>query len=240
MSSKLFVLIASSDLLTNSYPALHILYFCLAPNIDLSIQVDYTREVEPLFKQYVIPSLFTCFFGCLSQAFTAVLAVTRMVAIFKPFFHIPKWVPFTYLLGFAILMLINEVMYTFLHFFRLTKLLVDVIQGTSIFCLSLNISHCILGLLASFFTMLKISLRKQVQQIRAPSNSNSIIFLMNAPYLFSVVNYVLSKTLFEKYGYFFLAFVAVSCFTSMLNPLLSVILKKNLREHITRSLKKYG
>ena len=135
-------------------------------------------------------------------------------------------------------MLINEVMYTFLHFFRLTKLLVDVIQGTSIFCLSLNISHCILGLLASFFTMVKISLRKQVREIRARSDSNSIVFLMNAPYLFSVVNYVLSKTLFEKYGYFFLAFVAVSCFTSMLNPLLSVILKKNLRQHITRSLKK--
>ena len=91
LSSKLFVLIASSDLLTNSYPALHILYFCLAPNINLSIQVDYAREVKPLFKQYVIPSLFTCFFGCLSQAFTAVLAVTRMVAIFKPFFYIPKW-----------------------------------------------------------------------------------------------------------------------------------------------------
>ncbi|KAL5249027.1 hypothetical protein ACHWQZ_G018016 [Mnemiopsis leidyi] len=90
LSSRLFVLIAISDLLTNSYPALHILYFCLAPNIDLSIQVDYTKAVDPNFKHYSIPSLFLCAFGCLSQVSTAVLATVRMISIFKPMFSFPR------------------------------------------------------------------------------------------------------------------------------------------------------
>jgi hypothetical protein len=59
---------------------------------------------------------------------------------------------------------------------------------------------------------------------------------MNVPYFFAIVNYVLSKTLFEKYGYFYLAFVAVSCFTSLLNPLLIVMFNYDLKQFIIQTL----
>ena len=55
---------------------------------------------------------------------------------------------------------------------------------------------------------------------------------MNGPNFFSVVNYALSKAVFEKYGYFFLVFVAVSCLTSLLNPLIIVFLNEDLKKYI--------
>ena len=230
MSSKLFIIIAISDLLTNSYPALHVLYFCTAPNIDFSTQVDYTKPVDPEFKHYVVPSLFMCTFGCLSQVSTAVLAVVRMVSIYKPFLDYPKWLPFVYISVFGTLMFCNEIVYTTIQFLEIDDALKSVMDKTIIVCLSLNISHCVLGILASFLTMLNIALKKRVEDSRI--RSHCIIILMNVPYFFSVVNYAFSKTLFEKYGYFFLAFVAVSCLTSMLNPLIIVVLNRDLKKYI--------
>ena len=79
-------------------------------------------------------------------------------------------------------------------------------------------------------TMIMIGLKRRVQDMRI--RSCYIICLMNVPYLFSVVNYTLSKTVFEQFGYFFLAFVAVSCFTSMLNPLIIVLQNKELKQYM--------
>ena len=156
------------------------------------------------------------------------LAIVRMISIYKPFLDYPKWVPFAYISVFGSLMFVNETAYASLQFLEIDKTLADVINHTVHFCLFLNISHCILGILASFFTMLNIAFKKRVQDAKV--RSNCIIFLMNVPYFFSAVNYALSKTLFEKYGYFFLAFVAVSCLTSMLNPLIIVVLNTDLRK----------
>lgn len=197
--------------------------------------MDYKEPVSPLFKEYVIPSLFMCTFGCFSQVSTAVLAVVRMIYIYKPFVTYSAWVPLTYIAVFGTLMALNEIAYASLHFVEIDAALADAISRTVDFCLSLNISHCIIGIIASLLTVLKIVLIKKdghregkVLKVR----SSCIICLMNVPYLFSVVNYTLSKTIFEKYGYFFLAFVAVSCFTSMFNPVLIVLLNRELRKFI--------
>ncbi|KAL5249028.1 hypothetical protein ACHWQZ_G018017 [Mnemiopsis leidyi] len=90
LSRKLFLLIGISDLLTNSYPVLHILYFCVAPNIDFSTIIDYRHPVDPTFKHYTIPSLFVCSFGCLSQVSTFVLAIVRMISVYRPFLSLSK------------------------------------------------------------------------------------------------------------------------------------------------------
>ena len=171
-----------------------------------------------------------CTFGCWSQVLTAVLAIVRMVSIYKPFLGYPNWVPLAYISVFGTLMFTNEVVYASLQFLEIDDSLVSVINGAVEFCLILNITHCILGIIASFLTMLNIALKRRMRDARV--HSCYIICLMNVPYLFSAINYAFSKTLFAKYGYFFLAFVAVSSFTAMLNPILIVLLNAELRKFI--------
>ena len=127
-------------------------------------------------------------------------------------------------------MFVNEVAYAALQFVNIDEFLIGVINSLVNFCLSLNITHCIIGIIASIMTMLMIVSKKRVRDSRI--RSCYIICLMNVPYLFSVFNYALSRTIFERFGYFFLAFVAVSCFTSMLNPLIIVLLNKELKQFV--------
>ena len=50
LSRKLFMLLLISDFCTNSYPALHILYFCLSPNVDFAVNVNYDQTIDYIFR----------------------------------------------------------------------------------------------------------------------------------------------------------------------------------------------
>ena len=237
LSRKLFILIASSDLLTNSYPVLHILYFCISPNIDFSIITDFSSQsVDPTFKHYAIPSLFICSFGCLSQVSTFVLAIVRMISVYRPFFNLryPQWIPLVYVSVFSTLMFMNEISFAAFHYLGMNDSVKHAIEFTVEFCFCLNITHFVFGILASFATVFKILWKRQPGKAKQVVHVRScwIIFLMNVPYIFSIINYALCKTHFQKYGYFYLVYVAVPCFTSMFNPCVIVLLDTDLKQYI--------
>ena len=136
-----------------------------------------------------------------------------------------------YVFVFGVVMFLNEISFAIFHFFHVNSFVRNAIEFTVEFCFTLNIAHFCFGIVASFATIFKIVLNRrpgkdaQHQHIR----SCWIIFLMNVPYLFSIVNYVLCKTHFEKHGYFFLVYVAVPCFTSTFNPIVIVLLNTEIR-----------
>lgn len=161
------------------------------------------------------------------------LAIVRMISVYRPFLSLryPQWIPLAYVFAFGFLMLLNEISFAVFHFFHVNSFVKNAIVFTVDFCFTLNIAHFCFGIFASFATIFKIVVNRrpgkdaQLQHIR----SCWIIFLMNIPYIFSIVNYALCKTHFEKHGYFFLVYVAIPCFTSMFNPVVIVLLNTEIR-----------
>lgn len=242
LSCKLFLLTAISDLLTNSYPTLHIIYFTTSPRLDLRVFLDYQHGVPHIFKHYAIPSMFICSFGCTSQVITFVLSIVRAISVYRPFLslRIPHWIPLGYIAVFSFIMFTNEALFAILHFCYDSVsqdkgyIIVRAIEITVEICYGLNIVHFILAIVASIATMAKILRRKKLLSCNPDTNTRScwIIFLMNVPYFFSMINYTLCKTLLKEHNYFFLVYVAIPCFTSMFNPLVIVLLNKELKQFI--------
>ena len=50
LSRKLFMLLSISDLCTNSYPVLHILYFCLSPTVNIRVNTNYDQDIDYMFR----------------------------------------------------------------------------------------------------------------------------------------------------------------------------------------------
>ena len=169
-----------------------------------------------------------CSSGCLSQVTTSVLAIVRMISIFLPFLQMPQWIPLTYIALYTFFMTANNIGYAFCQFLQLTHSVRQIIVLTVDCCYWLNIVQCILGILASFLTMAKIFSKRKAKDKR--SRGCWIVLLMNIPYCMSTVNFILSKTELAKYGYVYLSFVAVPCFTSMFNPLVIVFLNEEIRD----------
>jgi hypothetical protein len=169
-----------------------------------------------------------CTFGCLSQVTTSVLAIVRMISIFSPFFRYPQWVFLTYIPIYTTIMAVNNFGFAFSQFLELTPTVRRIIILTVDCCYWLNIAQCILGILASLLTMGRIFSKRRVKDTR--TRSCWIILLMNIPYCMSTINFILSKTNLAKYGYVYLSFVGVPCFTSMFNPLVVVFLNQEIRD----------
>ena len=200
--------------------------------------MDYADGVSQTFQRYSIPSMFICSFGCLSQVTTFVLAIVRMISVYKPLFsrRYPYWIPLTYASVYGFLMFVNEISFAVFHHCKVNDVLEHAIDFTVEFCFYLNIVHFSFGILAALATILKILLTPisrsnksaQVQHVK----SCWTIFLMNVPYLFSIVNYTLCKTHLKTHGYFFLVYVAAPSFTSMFNPLVIVLLNTELQRYM--------
>ena len=161
-----------------------------------------------------------------------------MISVYRPFLSmgLPQWIPMVYVSVFTVLMFVAEMAYAILQFMRIDKKLENLIHLQMDICLYMNMSHCVFGILASLFTMFIILSKKRVQDARV--RSCYIISLMNVPYFISLVNYALSKTLFEQYGFYLVAYIAVFCFTSMLNPLIIVLLNSDLKKFMMSFLSK--
>ncbi|KAL5270940.1 hypothetical protein ACHWQZ_G001560 [Mnemiopsis leidyi] len=228
LSRKLFMLLSISDFCTNSYPVLHILYFCVAPNVNFGVNANYDQTIDYMFRYYAVPSLIMCTFGCLSQVTTSVLAIVRMISIFQPFLCYPQWVFLTYIALYTAIMAINNFGFAYCQFLELTPGVRRTIILTVDCCYWLNIAQCILGIVASLLTMGRIFSKRKVKDTR--TRSCWIILLMNIPYCMSAINFILSKTNLAKYGYVYLSFVGVPCFTSMFNPLVIVWLNKEIKD----------
>ena len=170
-----------------------------------------------------------CKFGCLSQVTTSVLAIVRMISIFCPFLHVPQRMSLSYIALYSLLMTVNNFGFAFCQFLELTPSVRYVITLTLDYCYWLNIIQCMLGILASLFTAVKI-FSKRGAEADSRTRSCWIIIIMNLPYCLSAINFILSKTHLARYGYVYLTFVIVPCFTSMLNPLVVVLLNHKIRE----------
>ena len=159
-----------------------------------------------------------------------------MISVYWPFFSLryPHWIPLTYASIFGMLMFVNEISFAVFHYCEINDSVKHAIDFTVEFCFTLNIAHFSFGILASAATMFKIFFTTQPGKTAQGQHVRScwIIFLMNVPYLFSIVNYALCKTHFEKHGYFFLVYVAVPCFTSMFNPVVIVLLNTELKAYM--------
>ena len=170
-----------------------------------------------------------CSFGCLSQVTTSALAIVRMISIFCPFLHVPQGVFLSYIALYSLLMAVNNFGFAFCQFLELTPSVRYIIILTVDCCYWLNIAQCILGIVASLLTTGRIFSKRRAE---ADSRTRScwIILIMNLPYCLSAINFILSKTNLARYGYVYLTFVIVPCFTSMLNPLVVVLLNHKIRE----------
>ncbi|XP_063688840.1 uncharacterized protein LOC134821940 [Bolinopsis microptera] len=228
LSRKLFMLLSVSDFCTNSYPVLHILYFCVSPNVNFGVNTNYDQTIDYTFRFYAVPSLIMCTFGCLSQVTTSVLAIVRMISIFSPFIRLPQWAFLTYIAVYTCIMAINNFGFALCQFLELTPKVRGIIILTVDCCYWLNIAQCILGIVASLLTMGRIFSKRRVKDTR--TRSCWIILLMNIPYCMSTINFILSKTNLAKYGYVYLSFVCVPSFTSMFNPLIIVFLNQEIRD----------
>ena len=73
VQNSLFKVIAVSDFLTNLIPGIFMTYWSFT-----LIDFEYTFLNQ-------LPEFLSCTFGCVSQVTTSLMAVTRMIAIIRPF-----------------------------------------------------------------------------------------------------------------------------------------------------------
>ena len=44
------MLVSVSDFCTNNYPVLHILYFCISPDVDLAVNANKDQKIDALYR----------------------------------------------------------------------------------------------------------------------------------------------------------------------------------------------
>ena len=179
-----------------------------------------------------------CTFGCTSQVVTSVLAIVRSISIFQPFVHYEQWIPFAYIFVFCTLMALNEFAFAYCQFLEPTEQVERIIEMAVNACYWMTIMQIVVGIVASVVTFLKLFAKRKVEKNRM--RSCWIIFLMNIPYVLSVVNFILSRTRLAKFGYVYLAFVVIPCFTSLFNPLVIVFMTNEIRHFAKKLVKSIG
>ena len=105
-------------------------------------------------------------------------------------------------------------------------------------CYWMTVLQIVVGIAASLFTFLKLFSKRKVEKNRL--RSCCIILLMNIPYVMSVINFILSKTSMAKFGYVYLAFVVIPCFTSLFNPLVIVLMTHEIRHFAVKLVRSAG
>ena len=176
-----------------------------------------------------------CTFGCISQVTTSVLGIVRMISIFRPFFHYDQWIPLAYITIFSIVMALNNFAFAYCHFLAPTDSVGRMIAMAVDACYWMTVIMVVLGIVASVVTFLKLFSKRKVEKSRM--RSCWIIMLMNIPYVLSIINFILSKTNLAKFGYVYLAFVVIPCFTSLYNPLVIVFMTDEIRRFTRKMLR---
>lgn len=150
------------------------------------------------------------------------LAVTRCVSVLRPFLRVPGWA----VLGYVGVSSLGMAAVNMIVMLDVTPAVRD---KTNLSCLLINVCQCLLGITASVVTVLTLFL----QQRPAASTPNKrmksclIVLLMNLPYVASVT--LILKTITDSVDYTMVTFPLVACLTSLLNPLLIVLLNPDAR-----------
>lgn len=181
-------------------------------------------RISILFGYFMI-----CTCGCVSQVTTAMLAVTRFLCIVNPFLGISHPGVLGYILIYSLIMTTLNLSTMFCKIFPAPP---GLGRNLSRICLCLNVSQCLLGILASLFTVLKMLSRRRFMRVPDQRMRSTVtILLMNLPYLVSVVLILITLTGISGILFSQLTFPTVACFTSMLNPVTILLLNRRARHY---------
>ena len=123
-----------------------------------------------------------CVFGCFSQIFTAVLAVTRLLSVIMPFLHLRQKYIFGYITIHILYMIVANMTYYGIDAFYakedLTELLVSVMKTMEDVCFWSYFLHCMVGVLASMVTFLYLLVERGRNPTTADKYLRSSITLL--------------------------------------------------------------
>ena len=170
----------------------------------------------------------------LLQVTTCLLAVTRMVQILFPFLYFRQKVVILYLSVYTTYMVINNTTYyVALEFFSHLKTVQKI--GLDM-CIWINFAHCVVGLTASTTTVIYLLLKRQSPGDCRPQRNLRgcvTIFLMNVPYLVSVITILNVKLLLpSQVSFREILFAWLPFCTSGLNPIMILLRMKKARSTV--------
>ena len=198
----LFKVIAVSDFLTNLIPGIFMIYVFFG-----SVKFERTFLNQ-------LPEFLSCTFGCVSQVTTSLMAVTRMIAIIRPFCKVEFKFVLAYLIFYTIYMgignagslvitgiknhrnvrqdLHNISEYVTLGYDRHYNLNMATIETLNkMVCFSMNMAHCILGLLCSIIVVGYLQSRTPIGGSSSHQRKLKVsktILIMNIPYFISIIS----------------------------------------------------
>lgn len=182
-----------------------------------------------------------CIFGCFSQFFTAVLAVTRLSKVVAPFIRLKQRYIFGYLAFHIIYMLgANGAYYAMDAFYskqddmlKLMKLMEDV-------CFWSYFLHCIVGVLASMVTVFYLLIERTRNPTTASKylTSSVTLLLLNLPYILTIV--LIGGVQWEaswRLNSREIVFAWVPVFTSALDPVIVLTRKREVKEKVVATFR---
>ena len=194
----LFKVIAVSDFLTNLIPGIFMIYVFFG-----SIKFERTFLNQ-------LPEFLSCTFGCVSQVTTSLMAVTRMIAIIRPFCKVEFKFVLAYLIFYTIYMGVGngwDLVLTGLSHAQDNSTSPIWSHGTheemgthttieslnALVCFVMNMAHCFLGLLCSFIVVRYLQRITPIEGCSAASHARKLkvshtILIMNIPYLISIIS----------------------------------------------------
>ncbi|XP_063680534.1 uncharacterized protein LOC134815869 [Bolinopsis microptera] len=231
-ANRLFKLLAASDFITNLFaPVYAVLMF--SPKL-YSGSSTILLHVRPI----------VCVFGCFSQIFTAVLAITRLLSIIMPFLHLRQKYIFGYIMIHILYMIVANMTYYGIDAFYakedLTELLVSVMNIMEDVCFWSYFLHCMVGVVASIVTFLFLLVERGRNPATAEKylRSSITLLLMNLPYIITMVliggiQWSAAWGLNSRE----IVFAWVPIFTSALDPVIVIARKKEVMEKVAAAVR---